>query len=59
MTTQAKRTQTLVDNFFARKITGAELIALRDIADDECNMGELRAVADALSTIRRLQQQGF
>ena len=59
MKAQAKRTQTLVDNFFARKITGRELIALRDIADDENDMVELRAVADALSTIRRMQSQGF
>lgn len=54
-----KRTQKLVDNFFAGKISATELLALRDIADDEGDMQELRAVANALSDIRRMQSQGF
>lgn len=59
MTIQTKRTQTLVDNFFAGKISGAELKALRDIADDANDQKELRAVADAISDIIRMQRQGF
>lgn len=50
-----KRTQTLVDNFFDGKLSGAELRALRDIADDEGNTQELRDVA--ISEIVRLQRQ--
>lgn len=52
-----KRTQTLVDNFFDGKLSGAELRALRDIADDEGNTQELRDVANAISEIVRLQRQ--